>query len=391
LIVLLVSLKNVWLVITLFSIALFNEQLALAFIYFSGGHVDSVQLLVANLAFVLTISAGLHYLGYFREAHRDGLGSPAWKAIRQAFIPSMLAAMTTSFGFVSLCVSEIVPIRSFGFYSAILVPVNSIIVISLLAIHVTWTTRRSWRLQLVNANPTTLETSPNTPTVRDSRLWSDSLLKFLGLRPLFLLFIWLLVIFITGVGVTRLQTSVGTHKLLSPGSKLITDYAWLEKNVGALVPIELVLQFPSFDENDPFEFLNRLRAIDHLRKQIETLSDIESTWSVLNFLPPLPADGGIKNTAKKAMIGKMAMESKSQFIEIEPVLSYLNGYEVASTILGDSSVKYGCSDFRESRLAESASPNPLTDCRVTFLLISIIAVGKLRAMSNSSVRRTLSS
>ncbi len=54
-----------------------EQQFALAFIYYTGGHVDSVQLLVANLCFVLTISAGLHYLGYFREALQHNHTAPA--------------------------------------------------------------------------------------------------------------------------------------------------------------------------------------------------------------------------------------------------------------------------------------------------------------------------
>ena len=313
--VLFISLKNFWLVATLFFIALFNQQLALAFIYASGGHVDSVQLLVANLAFVLTISAGLHYLGYFREAERDGSKSPAWDSLRQAFLPSMLAATTTSLGFIALCTSEIVPIRSFGFYSAILVPINTIIVLLLLSIHVQWTTKRNWRWKtIITRSRNAIRHSENLPST-DHR-WTDSFLKALGLNPLLVLSLWFLVTLLAGFGVTKLQTSVGTHKLLPPDSKLLSDYAWLERNVGALVPIELVLQFPVSEPNAPLTFLNNLRAIQRLRNELLSIPDIESTWSVLNFLPPLPPDGGIQNTARKAIIGKVAQESRSRFIEM---------------------------------------------------------------------------
>lgn len=323
LIVLGVSLKSFWLVGTLFLIALFNQQLALAFIYFSGGHVDSVQLLVANLSFVLTISAGLHYLGYFREAQRDGVASPAWAAARQAFLPSTLAATTTSLGFISLCMSEIVPIRSFGFYSAILVPINSIIVMCILSIHVTWITTRDWRLKKT-VSPSSA-TSDSSFLRQTNQRYLNILLRLIGRQPLTTLFIWLLVIIATGLGVARLNTSVGTHKLLSPNSKLISDYAWLERNVGALVPIELVLHFPSDKDLEPIAFFNRLRAISHLQQKLLSIPEVESTWSALNFLPPLPPDGGIQNTARKAVIGKMAKASESQFIELR--LLYENEQE----------------------------------------------------------------
>jgi len=66
-IILVGSLRKIWLIGVLFLSALLNRQLALAFIYYSGGHVDSVQLLVANLSFAFY---------HFRRPALLGFGDP---------------------------------------------------------------------------------------------------------------------------------------------------------------------------------------------------------------------------------------------------------------------------------------------------------------------------
>lgn len=311
--ILVVSLRNIWLIGVLFLSAVLNQQLALAFIYYSGGHVDSVQLLVANLSFVLTISAGLHYLGYFRDATRHGAKSPALEALKQSAVPSVLAAVTTSLGFLSLCTSVIVPIKSFGFYAAVIVPINTVIVVASLTIHATWTNGRDWRLRRLTENRSRSTLARGLPHQNRISFWESVMLPVIGRRPLMIVLCALMIILSVGFGITKLRTSVGTHKMLAPEAKLPTDYAWLEKNIGPLVPIELVLNFPRNPSMDSATAFQRLVAMERLRKALVTVPQIESTLSVLNFVPPLPQGGGIGNTARRAVMGKFVIESRSEF------------------------------------------------------------------------------
>ena len=196
LLILLASLRNVWLVGTLFITAVFNQQFALAFIYYTGGHVDSVQLLVANLCFVLTISAGLHFLGYFREALQHNQTAPALLALRMAFLPSSLASITTSLGFISLCTSVLLPIRSFGYYSALLVPLNTLIVIAILAIHARWCSLHTWRWQ-----PIVLVKHSDNPKHRASPgIWARWVVPALKAQPTIIVIAWLVMIAGVGLG-----------------------------------------------------------------------------------------------------------------------------------------------------------------------------------------------
>ncbi len=317
------SLRNFWLVGTIFLCAMLNQHLALALIYSSGGHIDSVQLLVANLCFVLSLSAGLHYLGYFRKSAATGVQSPALDAIRHAWLPTLLAVGTTSLGFVSLCTSELTPIRSFGLYAAILVPINALIVVGLLAIHATWTSRglikpRSERKSSgVTAGRPPLDepyATSDQPLQVNASVWSWFLLT-LGRRPLTLFVVWMVVMTGLGLGSRHLLSSVGTRNLLSPDSKLIRDYQWLEDEIGPLVPIELVLRFPADNSLSSREMFQRLLAIDELRRRLSAVDEITSTMSVLNFIPTLPRGGSMEDIAKRTAIGRVANSSKRDLID----------------------------------------------------------------------------
>ncbi len=176
-------------------------------------------------------------------------------AVRLAFLPSTLASITTSLGFLSLCTSVLLPIRSFGYYSALLVPLNTLIVITVLAIHAKWSSMRTWRFRKID-----LVQRSSDPTQRAAPgVWARWIVPLLKAQPTVIVAIWLVMIIAVGAGVSRLSTSAGTHKLLSPEDKLVRDYAWLEEHVGALVPVELVVRFQANSEQTPAETFNAWR------------------------------------------------------------------------------------------------------------------------------------
>ncbi len=295
------SIRNFWMVAFLFMGALFNQQLALAIMYYSYGRIDAVLLLVANLSFVLTLSAGLHYLGYFREAVTEGAVSQATRALRAAWGPSLLAAVTTAIGFVSLCSSEIIPIRMFGLFSAIVVPINSAIIILGLAIHAPWASKRNWRFK------------PLTTAVDRVMHWraSGPLVRLIRHRPLILIGVWMIVSLGLGLGISRLKTSVGTHQLLPASNRLIQDYAWIEERIGPLVPIEIALTFPA---SSALSSIERIRILDNLRREVLQIPEIKSTWSVMNILPPIPMSTGTGPTVKRSVAERAIDDSADRLI-----------------------------------------------------------------------------
>lgn len=315
-VILLVSLRSIWLVITVFLSALFQQHLALAVIHYSGGHVDSIQLLVANLCFVLSISAGLHFLGYFRDAVKTGEKSPGFAAVKHAFIPSALAAGTTSLGFVSLCTSQLNPIRQFGLYSAILVPLNAAIVVTLLAIHAPWASQRDWLFRK-RSQATNLKSNNSEKSNRISSLsfWIELLVRIVEKRATVLVLLFLSALILFGAGSRQLQSSVGTQNMLPADSKLIQDYKWLENRIGPLIPIELAVRFQKGASVEVQDLFSQLQALDKMRRLSESIPEIDGSFSALTFLPALPTQAGMRATVRRAAITQVVNQSMPELVE----------------------------------------------------------------------------
>ena len=125
--------RSIRLAISVLLVAVYSTGVSLAILYFSGGKMNLLMTMLPPLIYVLTISSAVHLANYYRDATRDR-SSPvpaAIRAIRQGWLPCSLAAITTGIGLVSLMLSKIEPIQSFGFYSALGV-VASVIVLFLL-------------------------------------------------------------------------------------------------------------------------------------------------------------------------------------------------------------------------------------------------------------------
>ncbi len=273
-VLLLVCIRRLFYAIVIFVIALYCEQSAMALIHYSGGRMDSVLLLTANLAGVLSMSAAIHAFGYYRDALESPTDQPpVWRAFRRALLPTCLAALTTAIGFGSLVVSDVIPVRNFGLYSAIAAPVAVVLTLWYLAMYL-----RNGPLPSAVGSPTQdarrLRAELNSQTAPPwyLRYWS----AVLGVS--------VVTLALGGMGMTKLQTAVGLHDLFPSDAKVLRDYRWLEKQIGPLIPIEVVLDVPGSAE---LGLLDELRFVAIMQRNLLKLDSVDSVLSALNFAPPL--------------------------------------------------------------------------------------------------------
>ena len=120
------------------------------------------------LVYVTGISGAIHLSNYYLEAARHGsLPEAPGKAVAHAAVPLVLAAVTTALGLLSLCYSELNPIRLFGVFSAIGVVIGSLAQFTLLpAALAVWTPlprqhRRAGEWRRGAANPRSWRCSRN--------------------------------------------------------------------------------------------------------------------------------------------------------------------------------------------------------------------------------------
>ncbi|MCO8124383.1 MMPL family transporter [Stieleria sp. TO1_6] len=281
-------------------------MLSMAFVNWTGGHVDAILMSMPSLVYVLGLSGAIHVINYYRdEVRQSGRSGAAGRAIRHAFFPCSLAALTTAIGLGSLYISNLTPISNFGIYSAIGVIATLAILFSYLPA----------ALQTFVSEPKSdpLITSGSSVKPDDSETWLSDAWAAVGgwicNHHRLVTISSLLILVAAGIGLKKIQTSVQLLKLFDQNARIIRDYAWLESNFGKLVPMELVLRVPASMQSEtvaarhsataatdalPLNMLERVEAVARIDHVVhETLGQpgldiVGSSTAINTFLKPLP-------------------------------------------------------------------------------------------------------
>lgn len=227
---------------------------SMGMVWWGGAKVDAILLTMPSLVYVLGMSGAIHIVNYYRDAANDkGMDQAPERAISHAFMPCLLANLTTAIGLISLCNSNILPIRKFGIFSALGVMATLLLLYFFLPSALT----------IFPPGKSFFMGHSKQINNRISKVW-EAVGAFIIRRhwyvnaALFGLMIYL------GLGVFKIQTSVQLLKLFDKNSQIIQDYAWLEDNFGRLVPMELVVRFPE-SLHAPVEQASELTSAEQLQ------------------------------------------------------------------------------------------------------------------------------
>jgi uncharacterized protein len=275
-------LRSVRLTTMVFAAALYAGGVSLAIVYYCGGTMNAILLTMPAVVYVAGISGAIHFANYYRDSVAEsGIdGAPA-RAVKHSWLPCTLSAGTTAAGLISLYTSDLVPIRSFGVYSAAGVLATLLLLFLFLP---------SW-MQMWPMRPHSL-LDGDQPKHEDIALparWR----KFLQgvINHYRLVFAGLLVMMVfCGIGLTKINTSIKLTKLFSADADIIHSYEWLETKLGPLVPMEVVIKV------DPakckLNFLERMELVRRVQDQMQGIKDLGNTMSAVTFAPSLEIKGG---------------------------------------------------------------------------------------------------
>ena len=292
LILLLCCLRHFFPALIVFGVSLMNEELGGTLLYWTGAHVDSISMLISSLVYVLTISAGVHLVNYYRETlqETDTVHAPL-ETVRKAFLPCSLAVETTVLGLGSLMVSKMIPIRTFGLYSSIALVLGVtwlfIVVTAMFQQYPIRSWARKEQEKSENGKKQTNEAEENrlaTPAHDRWGIFAGIVER--GKYPISIIALAFMIFF--SFGVQYLRTTVTFHGMLPKTAKVIQDYEVLEDNIGGLIPVEIVLQVPDTGNEKP-TLLDHLYLLQEMEASLQTVDGIGCVVSALNFTPQLPS------------------------------------------------------------------------------------------------------
>lgn len=339
------SLRSFMLTMIVFMAAAVSAAASLGTVWLTGQTLDAILMSMPSLVYVLSISGAVHLINYYRDAIREhGMHGAVERAVAHAWKPAMLSSVTTALGLISLYVSELVPIQKFGLYSAIamLTLVGILFLFLPAALHVTkigrrWERKDSDRPVRVAAEPV------EDKLTFGERFWRWFAGKLVANHAL-VMFACLSCIGVVGYGITRNTTSINLLELFDGKARILQDYAWLEKNLGVLVPLEIVLKFDknavlpadrtqheSEDDLYRLSFLERMETVARAQQVIAEKFGaagediVGSSMSAISFAPTLPEASGNTMSFMHRKALNMRLDSSRQefidagFLEIDPV------------------------------------------------------------------------
>ena len=280
--------RSLRLTVLIFTCAILSAGVSLAIVFFTGGTVDAILLSMPSLVYVLAMSGAIHIINYYHDAIRDeGLVGAPDRALAHGWKPCTIAAITTGLGLISLCYSSLLPIRNFGLYSTIgVIATLALIFLVLPACLQIWPSRK-FATEVSKERRKKREVKQDTVILNFWRKFGSFIIRKNG---------WVTATGVTlmlffSAGIWMIHTDIKLMKFFSPGTRILEDYGWLEKQIGPLVPMEVVVRLDrdKFNLSDPegctISFAERMRMAKRIEEAIEELPEVGGAISAATFVP----------------------------------------------------------------------------------------------------------
>ncbi len=347
-----ICLRSVKLTIMVFFVGGISAVMSLSLIWWTAGRViwwldpttDAVIMSMPAVVYVLGLSGAIHIINYYRDVVQETgtLRRAPELAIAHGWYPCTIAAVTTAIGLGSLATSSITPIHKFGIFSALGVLATLALLFTYLPAAL-----QMWPPALAKKQE---EGQPRQPSAIATWLYGvgDRITDFIIAHNIKVAVTCLLVGLFFAYGLQYLKTSVQLLKMFDEDARIIQDYAWLERNLGKLVPMELVVRVepevmfydrvneaaggeaknPLAAQNEnkvdlkfQYTFLERMEMAQRVAGVVERYLGPEGadlvgpSMSAVTFAPELPGPGsGTAKLAERGAYSRLLEDSFHEFV-----------------------------------------------------------------------------
>jgi hypothetical protein len=274
--------RMTWIV---FATGAYSALASLAVVGLTPVPMNAILISMGPLVYVATTSGAIHMANYYRDSVRDrGVAGAAGRAVSHAWVPLALATTTTAVGLLSLCYSELSPIRMFGLFSAIGVAVSGLLLFFVLPSLLEIVRPGDGRTAHASGSRGDLHVEGEDMLSPRWQRFAAGVTSHSGLLTL----AGLAILAVCGLGLSRLETSIKVLRFFPRSSEIVQTYDWMEANLGDLVPMEVVLRI---DESAcKLDLLERMELVNRVQQALADLDVVGSTLSAATFAPEMPTN-----------------------------------------------------------------------------------------------------
>ncbi len=255
--------RSIRLTAIVFWVAILSAGISLAIVALTGSRCDAIMLSMPALVYIMAMSGSIHMINYYHDAIREqGLSGAPERAFKLGWLPCLIAILTTAFGLASLCTSDLVPIRKFGIYSALGVIAALAMIFLFLPSILYFFPSRKYAAKFGGKGLKTEDS--HSGIFLFWRWFGKKIIRHCN--AITVVAILLMVFF--AFGLPMIRPEVKMMKFYSKDAPIITNYTWLEKHIGPLVPMEVVLKFDK--EKCPLTNIQKLRLVKKVSEILKT-------------------------------------------------------------------------------------------------------------------------
>ena len=296
-------LRSVRMTIAIFSVSAFCQLMSVGVLDLTLGRMNVLLIVMPTLIYVLTMSGAVHLVNYCLDSARTkGLIAGVHQGMRIGRQPCVLAGVTTAIGLLSLCVSQVQPVREFGLYSACCLLLGLIVLFAMLPGVLLWGVREP--------GASVTATTPRFTQQVKSRLMTIG--NAVMSRPTLWAFMLMLILLSGSLGLMRLRTVVDFDQMFPTRSELVRNYTWLEQNLGPMVPIEVLIDIPVDSRRTPRE---RVEMVGRIEESLASMPDVGGTLSASTFLPEGSAGSPLRTIVRRRFTDTQLAKRLDQFEE----------------------------------------------------------------------------
>ncbi len=310
-----------------------GQGMSLAAVYYAGLTMNAVLIVLPPMVFVLTVSAGIHLCNYYRDLAGEYLSDPSceselpdvnrraqWasEAMKRGVRPCIMATLTTVVGLLSLALVRLQPVWVFGLVGAGSILSTLAMLILILPGAMTYSrakrVRKSRRsdLQARELKPEKLEPQKleserlESEQLASERLASGPLGRFVSPPPWLVISAFAILTGIASIGLTDLRTSVSVPAMFAFDSDLRSGYRWFERNIGATLSGDVLIDF-----NDDVELSEQYELVARLHGELTRIQNIGGVLSAFNFLPTPQRGRSVAAVMRRSVISSTLKDPQS--------------------------------------------------------------------------------
>ena len=278
-----VLLRSVRLAMLVLAASMYTTISVVALLPVMGTSLNMVLIVLPNLLMVLTTSGAIHLANYWKHEVAIKREGAIGRAVQLAFMPCLLASVTTAIGMASLMTSTLSPVQDFGLYAAIGCLLSLLmILLGFPSMMTVWPGKHE-----------------SDAAMRDgSDAWSRIGAWLVG-HSSAVTFVCLALFAVSCYGLRWFQTETKVIRYFPPHTQIYKDYEYLEEGLAGIVSVEAVIHFPKHADADTegsrssstSNVLERMELVRRIEQRLSEHPGVSGTISLSDFRPVSPRPG----------------------------------------------------------------------------------------------------